>query len=492
MIQTRCATGPSRGVDEIGLFLLVALLGPASASAGVAIQVLETDPMSPAVLGHWESFYLRIGYETDRPIRVRGEALFEGKPVTSMTSGAPLHQAGTGDAMFWFAYTTPARVDRIRVWAEDERTRQRLAQSEISVDLTWTGQRTEAVRRPPEWVERFKAEQERRAREDAAAYRDRPTSWLEVGVFFAAMWSIPIYFVLQIVALWRFSGGWPSFNQYHDVLGTAAYLRRLGISIGMAFVIAAAATVLAYPIAYFLAFRARGRATVYLILLLIPFASSYLLRVMAWKLLLGRQVRPQEVGQLETHPPDLGQPLAPTRAHALTGLHQRRARGIYLPVFGGPAVEVGGVGALEPPMPSQRREDHLIFAFVMHDEESPIEAHVLAVGFCVEALVPINESDEALQIGKGELDTRRIETAGDGDPAPRHDSADRVRRLRRRAVLPRADPPDGRRLCVVRDRLARVQGRHSVRVGLFLAAARGSRRPDSALSQRHAGAGDHP
>jgi spermidine/putrescine transport system permease protein len=85
-----------------------------------------------------------------------------------------------------------------------------------------------------------------------------------------------------------FSARWPSLNQYHDVLGTAAYLRRLGISIGMAFVIAAAATILAYPIAYFLAFRARQRATVFLILLLIPFASSYLLRVMAWKLLLGR------------------------------------------------------------------------------------------------------------------------------------------------------------------------------------------------------------
>ena len=184
-----------------GLFLLVALLGPASASAGVAIQVLETDPMSPAVLGHWESFYLRIGYETDRPIRVRGEALFEGKPVTSMTSGAPLHQTGTGDAMFWFAYTTPARVDRIRVWAEDERTRQRLAQSEISVDLTWTGQRPEAVRRPPEWVERFKAEQERRAKEDATAYMNRPTSWLEILFPLGLIFTCPPALVYLLVLL---------------------------------------------------------------------------------------------------------------------------------------------------------------------------------------------------------------------------------------------------------------------------------------------------
>jgi spermidine/putrescine transport system permease protein len=57
----------------------------------------------------------------------------------------------------------------------------------------------------------------------------------------------------------------------------------------MAFAVAGAATVLAYPVAYFLAFRARERAAVFLILLLVPFATSFLLRVMAWKLLLGRE-----------------------------------------------------------------------------------------------------------------------------------------------------------------------------------------------------------
>ena len=86
-----------------------------------------------------------------------------------------------------------------------------------------------------------------------------------------------------------FSGGWPSTNQYQQVLETPAYLRRLGISALMAFAVAASATILAYPIAYFLTFRARGRATLFLILLLVPFASSYLLRVMAWKLLLGKE-----------------------------------------------------------------------------------------------------------------------------------------------------------------------------------------------------------
>jgi len=79
----------------------------------------------------------------------------------------------------------------------------------------------------------------------------------------------------------------PSLVQYSKVLGTPAFLRLLGVSALMALGIAVAATILAYPLAYFLAFRARTRATLFLALLLVPFAASYLLRIMAWKLVLG-------------------------------------------------------------------------------------------------------------------------------------------------------------------------------------------------------------
>lgn len=80
-----------------------------------------------------------------------------------------------------------------------------------------------------------------------------------------------------------------SWEHYANVLGTPAFVRLLAISILTAAGVAAAATLLAYPIAYFLAFRAGSRAPFYLTLLLIPFAVSYLLRVMAWKLMLGPQ-----------------------------------------------------------------------------------------------------------------------------------------------------------------------------------------------------------
>ena len=79
----------------------------------------------------------------------------------------------------------------------------------------------------------------------------------------------------------------PTVRHYAKLFDTPSFLRSLGVSALTALGVAAAATILAYPLAYHLAFRAGRRAAVYLILLLVPFWTSYLLRVMAWKLMLG-------------------------------------------------------------------------------------------------------------------------------------------------------------------------------------------------------------
>jgi len=79
----------------------------------------------------------------------------------------------------------------------------------------------------------------------------------------------------------------PTFRHYEQAASVGGAWQLLQTSAVMAFVVAVVATALAYPIAYFLAFRAGRRAALYLILLLVPFWTSYLLRVMAWKLMLG-------------------------------------------------------------------------------------------------------------------------------------------------------------------------------------------------------------
>src|SRR5262245_4540046 len=86
----------------------------------------------------------------------------------------------------------------------------------------------------------------------------------------------------EVLRIWT-----PTLKQYNSLFAVGSYWRLLGISTLIALVVAVCATTLAYPIAYFLAFRAGAKAGLYLVLLLVPFWTSYLLRIMAWKIMLG-------------------------------------------------------------------------------------------------------------------------------------------------------------------------------------------------------------
>lgn len=65
------------------------------------------------------------------------------------------------------------------------------------------------------------------------------------------------------------------------------YLLLLLRSIKMSLTATVAVVLLAYPMAYFLAFRVHRNKLVWLILITVPFWTSYLLRVFAWKVILG-------------------------------------------------------------------------------------------------------------------------------------------------------------------------------------------------------------
>jgi spermidine/putrescine transport system permease protein len=67
------------------------------------------------------------------------------------------------------------------------------------------------------------------------------------------------------------------------------YALLLGRSIVMALCVATATILLAYPMAYCLAFRIKRAKIMWLILITVPFWTSFLLRVFAWKITLGYQ-----------------------------------------------------------------------------------------------------------------------------------------------------------------------------------------------------------
>ena len=124
----------------VGLAAAAAL--PAVGMAEVRLEIVETDPVPPAVLGHWEHYWLRIAYQTDRPVRLKADAFFAGRRVTSITGGSVGVDPGTGEALLWFAYRDPAEVDQVVVWAEDEKARAVLTQTQIDGALRWTGVRS--------------------------------------------------------------------------------------------------------------------------------------------------------------------------------------------------------------------------------------------------------------------------------------------------------------------------------------------------------------
>ena len=113
-----------------------------------------------------------------------------------------------------------------------------------------------------------------------------PLLWL--GLFFVAPLVLMAAFSLRADMRGELLQSWtPTLKQYSELLATGSYSRLLGVSALMALAVATSATVLSYPIAYFLAFRAGRKAGRYLVLLLVPFWTSYLLRVMALKIILG-------------------------------------------------------------------------------------------------------------------------------------------------------------------------------------------------------------
>jgi len=78
-----------------------------------------------------------------------------------------------------------------------------------------------------------------------------------------------------------------TLDNYRLYLANDNFHRLLLRSAGMAFAIAVLASLLAYPLAYYLAFQAGTNKVLMLTLIIIPTWTSYLLRIFSWKLILG-------------------------------------------------------------------------------------------------------------------------------------------------------------------------------------------------------------
>jgi spermidine/putrescine transport system permease protein len=113
-----------------------------------------------------------------------------------------------------------------------------------------------------------------------------PLGWLAVffvlPIAIVAAYSFDVY-SLNPGAHGFTLGAWRSF--VHD----SVYLRLFWKSVKMSLTVSAIIVVLAYPLAYYLALSGTKRKYILLLLLIAPFLTSYLLRVLAWTVILGDQ-----------------------------------------------------------------------------------------------------------------------------------------------------------------------------------------------------------
>src|SRR5438034_7026572 len=113
-----------------------------------------------------------------------------------------------------------------------------------------------------------------------------PLAWL--AVFFLVPIGIVAAYSFDVYSLDPGPHGF-TLTAWHDFLHSSVYLRLFWKSVRMSLTVSAIVVVLAYPLAYYLALSGTKRKYILLLLLITPFLTSYLLRVLAWKVILGNQ-----------------------------------------------------------------------------------------------------------------------------------------------------------------------------------------------------------
>jgi spermidine/putrescine transport system permease protein len=113
-----------------------------------------------------------------------------------------------------------------------------------------------------------------------------PVAWLVV--FFIVPIAIVAAYSFDVYSLFPGKHGF-TLDAWREFLHSSVYLKLFWKSVQMSLIVSAIIVVLAYPLAYYLALSGTKRKYVLLLVLIAPFLTSYLLRVLAWKVILGDQ-----------------------------------------------------------------------------------------------------------------------------------------------------------------------------------------------------------
>jgi spermidine/putrescine transport system permease protein len=113
-----------------------------------------------------------------------------------------------------------------------------------------------------------------------------PVGWV------TALLLIP-YLLLLVQSFWKLENGTIThqltLDNYRRLFGTALYPDTIAFSAGIALRVTLFSLLLAYPLAYLLAFKVKRHRNLMYMAVIIPLWVSYLVRAYAWKIILGQE-----------------------------------------------------------------------------------------------------------------------------------------------------------------------------------------------------------
>jgi spermidine/putrescine transport system permease protein len=119
-----------------------------------------------------------------------------------------------------------------------------------------------------------------------------------LGLLSSPLAYLGLFFLLPVALVAAYSVGaltllpqdlYLSLRPWQDFLGSSVYTGLFWKSVQISLTVSVVCVLMAYPVAYFLSMVAGKRRYVLLLLTIAPFLTSYLLRVLAWRVILGEE-----------------------------------------------------------------------------------------------------------------------------------------------------------------------------------------------------------
>ena len=165
------------------------------------VTLVETSPKSPAVLYQYEALYVLIHYKSDQPLRFQAMGKNLNKKISKELRLNPsqAYPAGEGDAIAWVAYNKGTYIDTITVTVYDEKWKP-LQTKSMLISAIWQEDTTGRTHPQAPWVKELNQQQQASIRQ-----QDPPSIWSMIFVQLL-FFSIPIYWILQIILIFKWSG----------------------------------------------------------------------------------------------------------------------------------------------------------------------------------------------------------------------------------------------------------------------------------------------